>query len=273
MISRPRFALNHIIAPKSDYPAFFDLAASAGFDAVELRNEMDGVAIRNGTPPEAVRDAAQARNLRILSINALRRFNEWNSEREAQARELARYAMTCRAEAIVICPVNDPSFRPAERLKAIRDALQPLKTILSDSGIRGLIEVVGFSSSSLSRKHEAVEAIDSIDGGNVFRLVHDTFHHHLAKDPNLYPEHTGLVHISGMTEDIVPKNDVPRILVDARDKMASVRQVAALIEGGYGGYVSFEPFSPAVQNAPHVIDDIRRSADFVANQLRAWGVR
>jgi 2-keto-myo-inositol isomerase len=273
MTPRPRFALNHIAAPKLDYPEFFDLAKRSGFDAVELRNEMDGVAIRNGTPPEAIRDAAQSRNLQILSINALRRFNEWNSEREDQARALARYAMICGAEAIVICPVNDSSFQPEERLKDLRDALLAVKPILADCGVSGLIEVVGFPSSSLSLKQEAIEAIDSIDGQNVFRLVHDTFHHYLAKDPHLYPERTGLVHISGMAEDTVPKNDAPRILVDAQDRMGSVSQVAQLIDGGYRGYISFEPFSSVVQNAPDVVGDIRRSAEFVANQLDARAAR
>ncbi len=271
MTVRPRFALNHIVAPKLDYQAFFDLTKNARFDAVELRNEMDGVAIKNGTPPEAIREAAQSRDLRILSINALRRFNDWGREREKQARELSFYAMRCGAEAIVICPVNDASFRPArdELLKGIRNALRALKPVLSDHGVRGLIEVVGFPSSSLSLKREAVDAIDSIGGRDEFGLLHDTFHHHLAKDPDLFPDRTGLIHISGMAEALAPKNDTPRILVDAHDTMGSVRQVAALLKGGYRDYVSFESFSPLVQNAPHLGDEICRSADFIASRIQA----
>lgn len=266
----PRFALNHIVAPRMGYRAFFDLAVALEIEAVELRNEMDGTAIKDGTRPEAIRDAAETRKLTIVAINALRRFNEWNGARIEEARALAAYARDCGAKAIVICPVNDASFRPMEpeRITQIREALGALKPILADAGVRGLIEVVGFPHSSLSRKHEAIDAIDAVRGNDVFQIVHDSFHHFLAKEHDIIPRVTGLVHISGVIDAADVKDDKPRTLVDTHDVMDTIGQMATLLNGGYRGFFSFEPFSPAI----HALDDpagaIRRSIDFIQNRLR-----
>jgi 2-keto-myo-inositol isomerase len=266
-----RFALNHIVAPGLDYRAFFDLAVRTGIDAVELRNEIEGNAIKNGTPPSAIREAAKSRDLNILSINALRRFNDWNRDREKEADQLIGYARECGAQAIVICPVNDPSFDASgpERLKNICDALMRLKPMLADSGIHGLIEAVGFPASTLSLKREAAEAIDAVDGGTIFKILHDSFHHYLAKDSFADPRRIGLMHISGVADNPAPRDDSPRILVDERDLLNTTRQMAALRSGGYDGYFSFEPFSPSVQNADDIACNIKRSVRFIESRLLA----
>ena len=41
----PRFALNHIIAPRLGPEAFFALAGALGIGAVEIRNDIPGTAI------------------------------------------------------------------------------------------------------------------------------------------------------------------------------------------------------------------------------------
>lgn len=271
MTVSPRFALNHIVAPRLDYRSFFDLAVKVGLTAVELRNEMDGNAIKDGTPPKAIRQAARERNLTILTINALRRFNDRNGASHSDAQTLVSYARDCGAEAVVICPVNDPAFRSShpDRIKKIQEALFELKPVFLDAGVRGLIEVVGFASSSLSLKREAVEAIDAVDGNEVFQLVHDSFHHYLAADMDIYPDRTGLVHISGVATDIAPKNDTPRILVDERDIMRTTEQMAILLDGGYENFFSFEPFAPSVQNAADIAVLLSASARFIEKRLRA----
>jgi len=97
-----------------------------------------------------------------------------------------------------------------------------------------------------------------------FKLVHDTFHHHLAGEPALFAEMTGLVHISGVTDEdvrIADMRDLHRVLVDGEDRLDNVGQIRALRSAGCAGPLSFEPFSPAV----HELNDPARAlADSIA---------
>ena len=240
-----RFALNHMAAPRLSPEAFFALAGELGLDAVEIRNDLPGNAILDGTPPARIRKLAEAAGVRILSINALQRFDDWRAERANQAIALSDYAAACGAEALVLVPTNDGS-RPDRLLPA----LEGLKAILQGRGLRGLVEPLGFASCSLRLKSVAAEAIRAVDGTGAFRLVHDTFHHHVAGEPTLFPELTGLVHISGVDDPDVATDamrDADRVLVTARDRLGNVEQIRELRRGGYGGYLSFEPFAAEVQ--------------------------
>ena len=141
------YALNHMVAPRRSFAELLELATSLGLDQVEIRNDLDGVPMRDGTPPDRVRAEAEAAGVRILSINALQRFNDWNDARAGEATALARYARGCGAEALVLCPVNDANYRLAEpeRLTRLRAALRALAPILEDAGIMGLVEPLGFA--------------------------------------------------------------------------------------------------------------------------------
>lgn len=55
------------------------MAKSLGCTEVEIRNDMKGVAIADGTPPEAVRAAADKAGVKIITINALYPFNVWSA--------------------------------------------------------------------------------------------------------------------------------------------------------------------------------------------------
>lgn len=266
------FALNHMVSPGLDHRAFFALAQRLGVRQVEIRNDLAGVAITDGTRPEQVRADAAASGLTILSINALQRFNEWNATRAAEARELAAYAQACGAAALVLCPVNDHAFAPptAERLAGLRDALTGLAPILTEAGITGLVEPLGFAECSLRLKSEAVAAIDAVGAGSVFKLVHDTFHHHVAGESDLFPARTGLVHISGVTDPAVAADtmrDPDRVLVNAEDRIGNIRQLQALIEGGYEGPISFEPFAASVHRSADIAGALGASITFVASGL------
>ncbi|WP_048646109.1 TIM barrel protein [Nitratireductor soli] len=269
----PSFALNHMSMPHRTISDFFALAAALGMRGVEIRNDLAGNAILDGTPPAAVRAAAQAHGLRILSINALQRFNDWTPARGEEARALLSYARACGAEALVLVPVNDGSGRAnGERQANLRIALKALRPMLEEAGIVGLVEPLGFEECSLRRKSEAVEAIVSLGAEDGFRLVHDTFHHCLAGEETLFVAHTGLVHISGVDDGAVALRDMRdghRVLIDEHDRLGNVAQIAALLDGGYGGAFSFEPFSPGVHRAAdlrgalqasmaHIHDGIRR---------------
>ena len=156
----------------------------------------------------------------------------------------------------MLCPVNDVGYRlsESERLGNLRHALRALAPILEEAGIIGLVEPLGFAESSLRLKADAVEAIEDLDLGDRFRLVHDTFHHYLAGEARMFPEWTGLVHISGVEDASLPLErirDEHRVLVGANDRCGTLLQILALMEGSDGPY-SFEPFAASV----HATDDL-----------------
>jgi 2-keto-myo-inositol isomerase len=250
------YALNHMVAPRKTFAELVELAASLGLEQVEIRNDLPGVAISDGTPPGRIRVQAEAAGVRILSINALQRFNDWDDARAKEAARLAGYARDCGAAALVLCPVNDASWRRSDqqRLDGLRQALGALAPILAEAEIVGLVEPLGFPESSLRLKGEAVGAIEELELGDRFRLVHDTFHHYLAGEVRLFPEWTGIVHISGVEDASLPlarTRDEHRVLVGANDLSGALLQILALMEG-YSGAYSFEPFAARL----HGLDDI-----------------
>jgi 2-keto-myo-inositol isomerase len=272
MTASIEFALNHIVAPQLGAVEFFALARRLGLDKVEIRNDLAGVPISDGTPALATRREAQGQGVEILTINALQRFNEWTGRREAEARELARYAKECGAKALVLVPVNDPLFQPqdAVRLERLRVSLRGLRPILVEHGLRGFIEPLGFAISSLRSKREAVEAIDAVGGAETFLLVHDSFHHHLAGEATLFPERTGLAHISGVVDralTLARLRDEHRVLVDEDDLLGNVAQIKALRAGGYAGVFSFEPFAASVQRAPDLGARLAASMSFISKRI------
>ncbi|MGV6475856.1 TIM barrel protein [Azotobacter vinelandii] len=258
------FALNRIVAPSLPLAEFLDLALALKADSIELRNDLKGIEIEDGTPPERVRELCRAKGIRVLSINALYPFDVWNDALRAKALKLAAYARDCGAEGLVLCPLNDPSDSRdrAERVRGLRTALTALAPILREHGLLGFVEPLGFESSALRRKHDAVEAIKGIGGLDVFRLVHDTFHHHLAGEQEFFPELTGIVHISGVEDRQVALADIRdghRVLVGEADILGNAAQIRRLLELGYHGPFSFEPFADSVHALPEVRPALQNS--------------
>jgi 2-keto-myo-inositol isomerase len=265
------FALNHMAAPRRSVAELVVLAHSLGLDRIEIRNDLDGVALKDGTPPGKVRAAAEDAGVRILSINALQRFNDWNRERAGEAAVLASYARECGAAALVLCPVNDAGWQPSEeeRLGRLREAIAALAPILADAGILGLIEPLGFAESSLRLKAEAVEAIEELDQGERFRLVHDTFHHYLAGEVRMFPEWTEIVHLSGVDDASLPLaslRDADRGLVGPDDRLGNIAQIVALIEG-YSGPYSFEPFAASVHDLADIAGALEASMHLIDREI------
>lgn len=264
------FALNHMCAPKLGIEAFFAMAGRLGVDAVEIRNDLPGQAILDGTPAAEVRELAARTGLRIRSINALQRFNQWSGERAREADALIAYARECGAEALVLVPTNDGSGRAnGERQANLRIALKELAPRLEEAGVTGLVEPLGFETCSLRLKSEAIEAIRALGRERSFALVHDTFHHHVAGETEIFPGMTGLVHVSGVTDAslaVADMRDGHRLLVDGADRIDNTGQIRAMLAGGYDGLFSFEPFAAAVHDNADIAGALRESIAFIERQ-------
>lgn len=218
----------------------------------------------DGTPARQLREAAAEAGVTILSINALQRFDLWDATREIEAAALADYARQAGAASLVLCPVNDydDARGQAERARDLMRALTGLAPILTDHGITGLVEPLGFEQCALRLKQDALEAIDETGTEAVFSLVHDSFHHALSGERALFPARTGLVHISGVEAagiSIVQLRDRHRVLVGPRDRLDTIGQIRALRQGGYAGPLSFEAFSAEVHDDPDAAAALARS--------------
>ncbi len=261
------FALNHMTTPGLPIEQFFALARSLGMTSVEIRNDLSDNAILDGTPAADVAALAGRHGVTIISINALQRFNEWNETRAREASHLISYAKDCGAKALVLVPVNDGSGQAdGEHQANLRQALAALKPMLDAAGIIGLVEPLGFTICSLRSKTEAVDAIRAVGGERTFRIVHDTFHHHLAGEPAIHPDMTGLVHISGVTDRSVAMADLRdshRVLVDQNDTLDNVGQIRRLLAAGYAGPFSFEPFADEVHGLVDPVSALKASMTYI----------
>ncbi len=258
------YALNHVTTPYAEFAELAAMALAQGMEAVEIRNDLDGVPLADGTPARQLREEAAEAGVAILSINALQRFDLWNAAREAEAVALATYAQQAGSASLVLCPVNDhdDARSPSERARGLRHALTALSAILADHGITGLVEPLGFEGCALRLKQDALDAIDETRGNAAFALLHDSFHHALSGEQALFPARTGLVHISGVEEAGVPiaqLRDRHRLLVGPRDRLDTLGQIRALRRGGYAGPVSFEAFSASVHDDPDAAAALARS--------------
>lgn len=267
------FAVNHMTAPQLSLEAFLRLARDLPVTGVEIRNDISGEAILDGTFAADVKRLAAENDVTIISINALQQFNIWSAMRAAEAEALAAYCAESGAKALVLVADNSgQAFDSATRIAKASEALAGLAPILRKHGIVGLVECLGFESCTLRSKKEAVAAVDAVQGRDVFRLTHDTFHHYLAGEPDLFPELTGLVHISGVDDPAIAVRDMRdshRLLVGPKDRLDTIGQIAALRRGGYDGPLSFEPFAEELRELADPAAAVRQSRDFITDALKA----
>lgn len=267
-----KFGFNHMIAPSMTPLELLDAAVAVGAVAIELRNDVGANSISDLATATQVGEKAKQLGIEVLSINALYPFNMWNDERAAQATHLAQLAQACGATGLVMCPLNDGTHLEAssEKSAGLRHALSEMKSILQAHGLKGFVEPLGFPVSSLRHKREAIEAIDAINGADVFSLVHDTFHHRGAGEADLFATRTGLVHISGLEDEAIGFNDMldgHRVLVGAKDRLGNIEQLKQLLAQGYNGIFSFEPFSQDIWQLKDPISAVRTSMDYIRSAL------
>lgn len=271
-----RFAVNRISASQLPFAAFAAMAQRTGVRAIEIRNDLPGVELADATPAREIRAIASAHGLTLRSINALQRFEQYDDARAVEAQALVRYAAESGTQGLVLCPTNSQrDQRSSEQRHAdLVHALRQLQPLLADHGLVGLIEALGFRECALRRKSQAVRAMREVGGAAVFALVHDTFHHHLAGEDALYPELTGLVHISGVEDNMLAASemrDAHRVLVGPADRLGNLAQLRSLLAAGYRGYVSFEPFAPEITCAPDIESRLTASMAYVSSALAASG--
>lgn len=263
-----RFAINRTCAPQLPLNEFIALAKAAHVSAVEIRNDVEGREFADGTPARQLRAELAEAGLTVASVNALQRFNDWNKEREREAREIAAYAAALGAPGFVMCPVHTPeSWSPSEAEAKLREGLRHLAPILRDHGVKGYVEPLGMKHSTMKRQDMAVVAMMDVDGLDCYELCYDTFQYYRCGDDRLFPKHVGLVHISGVNRTDLEPHDMTepdRGLIFSDDRVCNIAQLRTLLKEGYDGYVSMEPFSPAVQTDPQLTDRLRASLEFVA---------
>ncbi|WP_417280273.1 TIM barrel protein [Celeribacter sp.] len=260
------FSLNRTCAPQMSLPEFLRLAHGVGVDAIELRNDMGGEL--SDMPHDELRDLLDRAQTRVSSVNALQRFNDMTPARLAEARELASLARAFGAVGVVLCPLIDPDigWGDTERATRLRDSLSALRPVFAGSGVMGLVEPLGMHGSTMKIQSEAVEAIEDIDGWDAFRLCHDTFQFYRCGDTRMFPEHFGMVHISGIARpDLSPAElDEPdRGLVFAGDRAGNVAQLNKIVAAGYRGPISMEPFDPEIQSDPALSARLAASFDYI----------
>lgn len=271
MPSELLFAINHITCPRLRYDELLQLAGALGCQAVQLRNDL-GRPLFDGDAPALVKQKLDDAGLRLLSLAEVKRFNDTHGDRVEQAKRLIDIAVACGAEAVSLIPTNDADFQPdanrrRDNLKAI---LEQLAGPIADAGLRGMVEPLGFSISSLRSKAEAVAVIDELDLWQVYRLVHDSFHHYLAGEANVYPQHTGILEISGVVDHSVGADrlaDGHRVLVTADDRLQNVEQIRALLDGGYAGCVSYECFASSVQTLADPAPALKNSMAYIRQAI------
>ena len=262
-----KFALNHMVAPRLYYNEFFDLALSLGVTAVEIRNDIPTAKMGNKNA-KAIAKLASEKGITIINVNALQRWNQWSKVKADEANKLAEYTALTGAKNLILVPTNDKKFRPSHeaRLDGLREALSHLKAILKDHGLIGCVEPLGFEECSLRLKAEAIAAIDAVGGTKRFKLTHDTFHHFVAGENDVFADRTALIHVSGVTDKshtAATMRDAQREMLDVNDMIDNRGQVKRLMDAGYDGYVSFEPFAPSVHRDAAIARTISRSMDYL----------
>lgn len=265
-------AMNRTCAPHLPLGDFLKLASAAGVSAVEIRNDIVGRELMDGTPPEQALEAVEQAGLAVASVNALQRFNDWTKDREREARSLFSSAARLKAPGVVLCPVHDPDhgWTGMDAEKNLRAGLKSLRPILQDLGVRGYVEPLGMADSTMKTQRMAVEAVTDIDGWDVYQLCFDTFQFFRCGDRQLFPDRIGLAHMSGITRGDLPPEKLTepdRGLVEPADRVDNIGQLKMLLKAGYRGFLSMEPFSPAVQQSPNLLGELKASFQRVRSAI------
>ena len=226
------FALNHMVAPRRTVDRA-GRAGQRGSGSTRSRSEtiLPASPISDGTPAAAgpARGRSRRRPDRLdQRAPALQRLDAGARRGGAGARALCKATAAPRRWSSARSTIpRYPAIGERAAGEAARGAARARADPRPKPASSGLVEPLGFAESSLRLKGEALEAIEELDLGERFRLVHDTFHHYLAGEPRMFPERTGLVHISGRrrSRPAARADARPRTgcLVGADDRLGNTR--------------------------------------------------
>ncbi len=245
--------INRIMQPAISITAFLQLASRCGFSSIELRNDLPDERVLGGESASDIMAASRETGVRILTVNAMQRFNDPQlfEKKIIELGQLIYEAKQVNCTKIIFCPVNDPEDRrsAAEQQGDLVAALHCYAPTLRQHAVTALLEPLGFPICSMRYKRQAADAIRSSGLKKLYGIVHDTFHHYLSGEKELFPEETGLIHTSGVRPGKRQSEitDDDRIFVTADDCMQNREQIAAMVAKGYNGPISYEPFSREVQ--------------------------
>ncbi len=258
----PAFALNHMTVAAVGFRPMLELAQQLGCVGVECRNDLSGPLFDGYSAKQAAKMLRDA-GLRLLSLAEIKQFDRLSESALPDAVAHMDVAADAGAEAISLIPGNDGSvFDEA----AFVESLELLQPHLKQRGLIGLIEPLGFETCSLRFKKTAIDILEKHDHLTDFQLIHDTFHHHVAGEIDLFADQTGLVHLSGVAEpglDASKMLDPHRILLDQDDRLGNIIQINQLLSAGYSRPLSFEAFAPAVHRDPNLVEMIRHSMNHI----------
>ncbi len=262
--------LNQMTMARASISQLLDVAQALGCVGVELRNDL-AAPLFDGLSASKISDELVKRRLRILALAEVYAFNDNSETSIREVQELLATAQTCGAEAIVLIPriAGAPLTRADQRDK-LHAALTALLPIMRDTGVTALIEPLGFINSSLRFKADAVAVLDEVGTPDCFGLIHDTFHHHLTGETEIFPVVTRIVHVSGVNDPSLKTTDMAdehRGLVAANDRLGSIAQIKQLQDAGYTGPLSHEAFAPDVHGIKDPTSALAVSNDFIASEL------
>jgi len=264
------FALNQKTASRLDFAGFLDLAADLGCVGVEPRNDL-GRPLFDGIAPGRAAEMARERGLRLIGLSEIYPFNDWNAERRDAVAALIDAAESAGAETISLIPrvdVRDPD--PKARAAALRAVVAEIAPMLADTRVVALLEPIGFATCSMKYQHEAASAIEDLNLGARFGIVHDTFQHSLAKDEDILVQHIRVTHISGVpggSGDLTNAQDAERVLVDEHDRTDALGQMRRLLAAGYPGPFSFECTAPSIRDRDNLKASIATSIAYLQRAL------
>lgn len=267
-----QMALNHMTVPTLSAEAVIGLAADLGCIGVEFRNDLNRP-LFDGAAPEAIKDHATHHNIRILALAEVKAFNDAPETKVAEALALMHIAKACGAEGVALIPrVANAAVNRSVQRDALRHALNIYQPMLTELGLIGFIEPLGFTTSTLRHKDDAASVLADMGNPACFKLVHDTFHHYLSGDTAVHANLTGLVHISGVTAPELAADqmtDAHRVLVDADDRLGNITQLQTLRAQGYIGPASFECFAPQIHDMTDPSTALAGSIAFITSQMTA----
>ena len=214
------FALNHMTVPTLGYGALLDLAAATGCVGVEVRNDL-ARPLFDGMAPAAAGQLAREAGLRLVGLSQVYPFNRWSDAIAAEVRALIEIAVAAGAETISLIPAQR-----RHRHRGRRAAAERARGAVGDPADARRCRAWSpwssrwaFAARRCATRPSWSGSIEALEARDAFRLVHDTFHHPLAGGGPIYPELTGIVHISAVVDPALAldkMDDAHRVLIDAQ---------------------------------------------------------